>query len=85
LDPLHKMPDLRIVGQPERAVRASDDATQVAYVKRAAPVVEVGVRREGVERHEPHARMQGLVSSLGRNSERRPFRFGFTDRHIRAA
>src|SRR5216684_3199659 len=49
LDPLHKMPDLRIVGQPERAVRASDDATQVAYVKRAAPVVEVGVGWEGVE------------------------------------
>ncbi len=49
LDPLDKMPDLRIVGQPERAIRAGDDATQVAYVKRAAPVVEVGVGREGVE------------------------------------
>ena len=32
--------------------------------------------------HEPHAFMRGLVSSLDRNSKRRPFRFGFTDRHI---
>ena len=35
--------------------------------------------------HEPHAYMQELVSGLDRNSERSPFRFGFTDRHIRAA
>ena len=43
------MPDLLIVGQPERAVCAGDDATQVAHVKRAAPIVEVGVGWEGVE------------------------------------
>ena len=43
---LHKMPDLPIVGQPERTVRARDDAPQVPHVKRATPVVEVSVGRE---------------------------------------
>ncbi len=43
------MPDLPIVGQPERAVRARDDAPQVAHVKRATPVVEVSVGREKVQ------------------------------------
>jgi hypothetical protein len=46
---LHKMPDLPIVGQPERAVRARDDAPQVAHVKRATPVVEVSVGWERVQ------------------------------------
>lgn len=30
----------------------------------------------------PMDQIQGLVSSLYRNSKRRPFRFGFNDRHI---
>ncbi len=44
------MPDLLVVGQPERALRAGDNATQVAHVKRAAPVVEVGIGRDGVNK-----------------------------------
>ncbi len=58
------MPDLPIVGQPERAVPACDDAPQVAHVKRATPVVEVSV---GWERVNPN--IKRLLTTLDTGGE----------------
>lgn len=48
--PLAEMAELTAVGEPEGAIGGGDNAFELAEGQGVTPVVEVGVRREGVER-----------------------------------